>query len=73
MDLGIVIPCFNEYERLAFSVFEKFLNQKNEISLCFVNDGSKDKTMNTLEKIHQINPKRVHIIDLKKNLGKSEA
>tara|TARA_B100001093_G_scaffold249615_1_gene239022 strand:+ start:196 stop:921 length:726 start_codon:yes stop_codon:yes gene_type:complete len=73
MDLGIVIPCFNEYERLTFSVFEKFLNQKNEISLCFVNDGSKDKTISVLEKIRQINPKRVHIINLKKNFGKSEA
>ena len=73
MDLGIVIPCFNEYERLVFSVFEKFLNQKNEISLCFVNDGSKDKTITVLEKIRQINPKRVHIINLKKNFGKSEA
>ena len=73
MDLGIVIPCFNEYERLVFSVFEKFLNQKNEISLCFVNDGSKDKTITVLDKIRQINPKRVHIINLKKNFGKSEA
>jgi glycosyltransferase involved in cell wall biosynthesis len=73
MDLGIVIPCFNEYKRLVFSDFEKFINQKNEIYFCFVNDGSKDKTITVLKKINQINPNRVHIIDLKKNFGKSEA
>ncbi len=73
MNLGIVIPCYNEYERLTDSVFESFLDQRKKISLCFVNDGSQDKTLTVLKKIHQSQPKNVHIINLKKNEGKASA
>jgi glycosyltransferase involved in cell wall biosynthesis len=73
MDLGIVIPCYNEYERITHSDFESFLDQRQKISLCFVNDGSNDKTMTLLKKLHQSKPDRINIINLKKNKGKASA
>ena len=73
MDLGIVIPCYNEFKRITQSIFENFLNQKQEISFCFVNDGSTDNTITILMKLRKINPKRIHVIDLKNNEGKANA
>ena len=73
MDLGIVIPCYNEFERLAHSNFESFLDQRQNISLCFVNDGSNDETMTILKKLNQSKTNRIDIINLKKNEGKAFA
>ena len=51
--VGIVIPCYNEEERLSSAVFQEFATQNLGYHLCFVNDGSTDNTMQvfkTLEK-----------------------
>ena len=40
----IVIPCYNEAARLKRSEFTAFLHGTADMDLCFVNDGSKDKT-----------------------------
>ena len=73
MELGIVIPCYNEFERLAHSDFESFLNQRQNISLLFVNDGSNDETITILKKLNQSKSNRIDIINLKKNEGKAFA
>ena len=73
MKTGLIIPCYNEEKRLNVQAFIDFINCDNEYHLCFVNDGSKDKTVKVLREIQQVNPTKVSIVDIKKNAGKAAA
>jgi DNA-binding response OmpR family regulator len=42
--VGVVIPCYNEEERLLSKEFIDYIDENTGYHLCFVNDGSKDKT-----------------------------
>ncbi len=70
---GIIIPCYNEANRLKFDEFTAFIQSNNEYSLCFVNDGSKDETLNQLNAFQKTNPARIYIYDMPQNGGKAEA
>ncbi len=70
---SIVIPCYNEELRLNVSAFQKHIKERSDIIFCFVNDGSTDNTLQTLQLLQTIYPERVFIIDNKSNLGKSES
>jgi len=63
----LVVPCYNEAKRLDF---EKFGEWEQNHCLLFVNDGSKD---NTVEILRNNLKKNAYILDLKKNVGKAEA
>jgi dolichyl-phosphate beta-glucosyltransferase len=63
----LVIPCYNEEMRLNFEEFKAF--DKNCFFL-FVNDGSKDNTLELLEKNRDDN---IIVFNLEKNSGKAEA
>ena len=69
----LIIPCFNEEKRLPFEVFISFLKKRNDVFLCFVNDGSTDKTYEILQKIHDGFPDKTYVVSYKKNAGKAEA
>ena len=71
--LIIVIPCYNEFERLQEGSYETFLKQNNNARIIFSNDGSTDKTIEKLNAIRSIAPDRVFINSLEKNKGKAEA
>ena len=73
MKTGLIIPCYNEEKRLNVNAFIDFISQENEYHICFVNDGSKDKTVKVLKEIQDTNPLKVSIIDIKKNTGKAAA
>ena len=68
----IVVPCYNEAERLPIARFQEFLSQTN-IQLVFVNDGSRDQTAQVLESLRSSHQDRVHVLSLKPNQGKAEA
>lgn len=70
---AIVVPCFNEENRFPFRGFLDFAQQNPEVLLCFVNDGSNDKTLATLRGIQAECPATICVHSLKKNAGKSEA
>jgi len=72
-DLTIVIPCYNEYERLPVSEFRSFLESHRQVRLCFVNDASTDKTLNVLKEIQADFTKQVNVLSNQKNLGKAES
>ena len=81
MKLGIVIPCYNEEEVLAETKkhIEKLLNEmiaKYEISkdsfICFVDDGSKDKTWDIIEEFAENSP-NFRGIKLSRNFGHQNA
>src|SRR4030095_12813843 len=70
--VGIVIPCYNEAERLSEKFFMNFLDTNEFVNLCFVNDGSKDATLSILQEIQAKKVDRIFLIDQKENLGKAE-
>ena len=70
---GIVVPCYNEAERLQISEFNRFLKSNDSIFFCFVNDGSTDGTQKILVDFVNKNPDRSQVLNLPYNQGKAEA
>ena len=73
MDVGIIIPCYNEAHRLNIKQFRIYLNDYTDFHLCFVNDGSQDDTLSVLNEFQKEFSDRITVIDMKKNQGKSAA
>ena len=73
MKTGIIIPCYNEEKRLDTEAFISFVEQHYDYHLCFVNDGSKDDTLNVLYNMKQLQPHNISIVDVKRNVGKAAA
>ncbi|MFK7810895.1 MAG: response regulator [Maribacter sp.] len=71
--VGVVIPCYNEEERLSSDEFKDFAHKNLGYHLCFVNDGSTDKTLEVLEELRSANPNQISVYDCEKNGGKAEA
>ncbi|MEJ1223736.1 response regulator [Sediminicola sp. 1XM1-17] len=71
--VGVVIPCYNEEDRLSSSEFQDFANKNLGYHLCFVNDGSTDGTLEVLEELRKGNEHTISIYNCKKNGGKAEA
>lgn len=67
----IVIPCYNEAERLDFETFQVLLAEPG-ISLLFVDDGSSDATLDVLNAFSQ-STENVQVLQLSPNRGKAEA
>lgn len=70
---AVVVPCYNEAERLDIGAFATYLEQSPNTTLLFVNDGSKDATLDRLFMLRDIAPDQVVVIDLSRNSGKAEA
>ena len=71
--VGVVIPCYNEEKRLSSKEFTGYINKNSGYHLCFVNDGSKDKTLEVLKKLQKGREEFITIYNCKKNGGKAEA
>jgi glycosyltransferase involved in cell wall biosynthesis len=69
----IVVPCYNEMERLPANSFFEFIERNENISFLFVNDGSTDNTGYLLKEMHIRYPESIMVLDLAKNQGKAEA
>lgn len=69
----IVIPCYNEADRLKVGEFRDYLAQSPDVSLLFVNDGSTDSTLRVLQELQKEMPNQISVLDLEKNSGKGEA
>jgi len=70
---AIIIPCYNEEKRLPFGDFAAFAKDNPGVLLCFVNDGSRDKTLAVLRGLQTESPGNIYVYDAVKNGGKSEA
>jgi glycosyltransferase involved in cell wall biosynthesis len=68
----IVIPCYNEEHRLQKDRLLSFVQTNKEVRVLMVNDGSKDKTAQLLEELHELEP-RIDYYHLKENKGKANA
>lgn len=77
--ITVIIPCYNEEETIPYFVteIEKVYNKMHDeygisMEYLFVDDGSKDKTLEVLEQYAQTNP-RVSYITFSRNFGKESA
>jgi dolichyl-phosphate beta-glucosyltransferase len=70
---AIVIPCYNEAQRLAVGEFVKTLDNNANIDFCFVDDGSADKTFDVINELRTGREDRVFALQLPGNQGKAEA
>lgn len=71
--VGVVIPCYNEEDRLLSKEFLNFIEKNSGYHLCFVNDGSKDKTLEVLHNLQKGREDFITVYDCEKNGGKAEA
>ena len=72
-NLSIVVPCYNEAERLPINDYNNFLSKHTDILIVFVNDGSSDNTIQVLNSIKDDFPDQIHILNYEKNRGKADA
>lgn len=70
---GIVIPCYQEADRLPKKEYLSFSRENPNIFFLFVNDGSKDETRAILEDLKKQANGNIDLLDLKNNVGKAEA
>lgn len=72
--LSIVVPCYNEEEVLPifFNTVQKECRKLKDIDVefIFVNDGSKDKTLNILRDLSKTYPNTVRYVSFSRNFGK---
>ena len=67
----IIVPCYNEGERINLNTFLEFSKKYNFINILFVNDGSTDDTSELLLKI--VDNKSIYLLNLTENQGKAQA
>lgn len=71
MDISVVIPVFNEEKNLPV-LYDRLVNVvtsiTNNYEFIFVNDGSKDNSLNIIKDLSQKNP-QIKYIDFSKNFG----
>ncbi len=72
-EMVIVVPCYNEASRLRQEVFLHFIEDNQQLSILFVNDGSNDDTRHILGNLCSQAPRRLHLFNLDTNRGKAEA
>lgn len=74
MLLDVIIPSFNEEGNVEL-VYKELTNVLKDIkyNLIFIDDGSKDKTLNKLVDIYNKDKKHVRIISFSRNFGKDAA
>ncbi|WP_308541122.1 glycosyltransferase family 2 protein [uncultured Oscillibacter sp.] len=74
--ISIIVPCYNEQEALPYFSKEiiRIADQlpAYEFQIVFVNDGSKDKTLELLKSYEKSDP-RIHYISFSRNFGKEAA
>lgn len=72
--VAIVVPCYNEEQRLNPFAFRRFLADSPRCRLIFVNDGSRDGTLEVLHRLAEAcEPGLIEVVDLPQNGGKAEA
>lgn len=74
MKLSVIVPCYNE-EGNVTDLYEKINNTLSDIKyeVIFVDDGSKDKTLDKLKELHKKDVLHVKIISFSRNYKKEAA
>ena len=72
-DLILVVPCYNEADRLQEAAFLEFVRRRDDARLLFVDDGSTDDTAGVLARLTAAAPGAIGVLRLERNQGKAEA
>ena len=72
-EVCLIVPCYNEEQRLRRDTFLEFLRERPHAHLCFVDDGSSDGTLKAVEALSAEGGARILVHKLAKNSGKAEA
>ena len=73
--LSVIVPCYNEEENVKYFYEELMKNQpffsekKLDVEVIYVDDGSKDKTVEEVKKLKE-KADHVHLISFSRNFGK---
>lgn len=76
--LSVIVPCYNEEENIRDFYDELFKNtpffekKEVEVELIYIDDGSKDHTVDEIRKLHEEDD-RVHMVSFSRNFGKEAA
>lgn len=76
--ISVIVPCYNEEEALPYfykeicSTAEEFKKKSVEMEFIFVDDGSKDRTLEVI-KTYADGDERVHYVSFSRNFGKEAA
>ena len=76
--LSVIVPCYNEEENIRDFYDELFKNtyffeeKELEVELLYIDDGSKDKTVEEVRKLRE-QDERVHLLSFSRNFGKEAA
>ncbi|MDE6847085.1 MAG: glycosyltransferase family 2 protein [Lachnospiraceae bacterium] len=76
--LSVIVPCYNEEENIRDFYDELFKNtsffekKEIEVELIYIDDGSKDHTVEEIRKLHGEDG-RVHMVSFSRNFGKEAA
>lgn len=73
MNIAVIVPCYNEAERLPVELFKKFIEEHHAFYFIFANDGSTDKTEDVLNELCALRHDRSECFSLDRNSGKAEA
>jgi hypothetical protein len=71
--LTVVVPCYNEAERLDAAPLLAYIDGHPDASFLLVNDGSTDATASVLDRVAAERPGRIRALQLAPNRGKAEA
>ncbi len=76
--LSVIVPCYNEEENI-FDFYEElmknhefFRTSELDVEVLFIDDGSKDKTVQNVKELRQTK-ENVHLISFSRNFGKEAA
>ena len=72
MEVSIIVPCFNESDRIDVNKFINYISQNNHTHFVFVYDGSTDNTSFIISGIISKYPSQVSMIKNETNKGKAE-
>ena len=76
--LSIIVPCYNEEESVPLFYAETmktekfFIDNHVDLEFIFVDDGSRDKTVETVRSLRE-RDERIHLISFSRNFGKEAA
>lgn len=73
VECTLVVPCYNEAQRLQADSFAAFLAGAPRVHILFVNDGSSDGTLALLQQFCAEHPGGASVLDVQPNAGKGEA
>ena len=74
MKLDIIVPAYNEEDNI-FNFYDAVNEALKGIkhNFIFIDDGSKDKTLQKLKELHKKDDENVKIISFSRNFGKEAA